>query len=121
MIDKVSSHFRRSEFSCTDGCGFKAVDVQLLELLEKIRDHFGSKPVTITSGCRCLKHNHDIGSLDTSQHVRGIACDFRIKGIEPQLIYDYINDWHDGGLGIYNSWIHLDVRGKRARWDNRHG
>lgn len=120
MSEKVSQHFRRSEFACTCGCGFKSVDVELVEKLEKIRDHFGGKPVKITSACRCISHNHSIGSEPTSQHVRGLAADFKIKGISPQIIYDYINQWHDdGGLGIYDTWVHIDERGIKKRWDSR--
>jgi uncharacterized protein YcbK (DUF882 family) len=119
MTDKISSHFRRSEFSCTCSCGFNSVDVELVELLEKIRAYFDDRPVTITSGNRCKKKNNSVGSKTTSQHTKGTACDFKIKGVEPQLIYDYIDEWHEGGLGIYKTWVHLDVRGIKARWDSR--
>jgi len=118
-MGKVSQHFNRNEFACGCGCKFQAADVELLEILEKVREHFG-KPIIVTSGCRCLKHNHEIGSKDTSQHVRGMAVDFKIKGISPQLIYDYIDSWHDRGLGIYDTFIHVDVKQtKKRRWDNR--
>jgi hypothetical protein len=23
----------------------------------------------------------------------------------------------EGGLGLYNSWVHYDIRGKKIRWD----
>ena len=115
----VSTHFNRSEFACTDNCGFKSVDVELLEILEKIRSYF-NRPVKITSACRCLSKNHSIGSEDTSQHVRGLAADIKITGISPQLIYNYVDSFHDkGGLGIYNTFVHVDVRGRKSRWDSR--
>ena len=115
----VSAHFNRKEFACKCGCGFKACDVELLQILEKVRDHF-NKPVRLTCACRCIEHNHKIGSNDTSQHIRGLAADFYIKGISPQLIYDYLDTFHDkGGLGIYNNFIHVDARGIKKRWDSR--
>ena len=118
-MGNITKHFSRSEFACRCKCGFKAVDVELLEILEKVRDHF-NKPVRLTNACRCLKHNHDIGAEDTSQHIRGLAADIYIKGISPQLIYDYLNTFHDkGGLGIYNKFVHIDVRGLKKRWDER--
>lgn len=40
----VLKHLSRSECGCKCGCGFNAVDVQLLNVLEDIRTHF-SKPV----------------------------------------------------------------------------
>lgn len=117
----VSKHFSRFEFDCVCGCGFDSVDVGLLNWLEKIRTHFGS-PVIITSGCRCLNHNRTIkNSKDTSQHIKAKAIDFHIPGIDLEIIYDYVDTMIDGtgGLGIYDTFIHLDNRKKNIRWDFR--
>ena len=116
----ISEHFSRKEFACKCGCGFNAVDVQLLSHLERIRKHFG-KPVHLTCACRCLKHNREIGSEDTSQHVRGMAADIWIPDTIPDDIAAYADEYllkGTGGIGIYEDFIHIDVREKIARWRN---
>ena len=120
MMSKISPHFSREEFSCNCGCGFDAIHLPLLEMLEKIRVHFG-KPLKTTSVNRCLDHNRRCNSKDTSQHVRGVAADIKMKGVTPQELYDYIQESIDpNGLGIYKTWIHIDDRtGSYARWDKR--
>lgn len=120
MSDMVSEHFKRREFSCKCGCGFDAVDVDLLDALEDLRHHFG-KPVKITNACRCLKHNKEIGSEDTSQHVRGKAADIKISGVKTEdvaLAAEVMMQGY-GGIGRYDTFTHIDVRQKPARWDNR--
>ena len=71
---KLSKHFSREEFECGCGCGFAAVDVELLDILEKVRSKFNA-PVTITSACRCAEHNSAIGGSYGSKHKKGIAAD----------------------------------------------
>ncbi|MPW26392.1 DUF882 domain-containing protein [Alkalibaculum sp. M08DMB] len=115
------SNFRKSEFKCK--CGGKycngypvKVDENLLILLQKIRYHFG-KPVNINSAIRCKQHNRNIGSTDTSQHVRGAAADIRISSISPSTVYNYCNSINpSGGVGKYSTFTHIDTRNKRARW-----
>lgn len=118
---KLSPHFRRSEFSCGCGCGRDTVDYELLRLLETIREHF-MQPVTITSGYRCEAHNSSqaVKGSKKSQHLYGRAADFKVKNVNPEQVYDFIdayapNKW---GLGLYSSWVHVDTRsGPMARWD----
>ena len=115
----ISQHFSRFEFVCHCGCGFDTVDSELLELLEKIRVHFGS-PLVINSAARCLKHNRSIGSRDTSQHVQGKAADIAVKGVAPEKVADYVELFQPdrGGIGRYRGFTHVDVRDSKARWSN---
>ncbi len=84
---KYAKHFKASEFKCEcDGkyCdGYPAViDPNLLINLEKVRSHYGDKPIQITSGLRCQKYNDSLkGSSKTSKHLQGLAADFNIKPI----------------------------------------
>jgi uncharacterized protein YcbK (DUF882 family) len=112
--------FTRAEFACKCGCGFNTIDYTLLQVLKEVRDHFGL-PLVITSGCRCFDHNRSVGGSDNSQHLLGRASDFKIVGISPEDILDYINSrWpNEFGVGIYHSWIHIDSRDAVARWDER--
>lgn len=114
----ISAHFSRKEFACKCGCGFDAVDVGLIQVLEDLREHF-NRPITITSGCRCEDHNKSIGGSINSQHTKGKAADIKIEGIEPSEVYEYLDIEHPTSLGVgkYNWWTHVDSRDAKARWD----
>lgn len=113
----LTPNFKRSEFACKCGCGFDAVDFELLTTLELIRFNF-KKPVVINSGCRCASHNNTIGGSPNSHHMLGKAADIKIKDVSPKEVYDAIDMLypHKYGIGLYDSWVHIDVREKRARW-----
>lgn len=115
----LSPHFSRSEFKCPC-CDFSTVDYELLNTLEHIRTHFDS-PVTITSGCRCTPHNQAVNGSPNSQHLYGSAADIQVSGVEPEIVYQFLENYAPSkyGLGLYNSWVHVDVRPMKARWDKR--
>jgi uncharacterized protein YcbK (DUF882 family) len=120
-LGDISKHFDRSEFACSCNCKFDAVDKELLDVLENIRVFFG-RAVHLTNACRCLKHNKEIGSKPTSQHVRGKACDIYINGVEPIEIKEYLRTdllYNMGGIGLYDTFCHVDVRSNVANWDKR--
>ena len=123
----TSDHFNNGEFAChckkSPDC-FKDTIVthpKLVELLDKVREHFG-KPVTINSSIRCPEHNKAVGGASKSEHMTGEAADIVVQGIKPSEVHKYINDnfsdWNGGiGLGSYNSFTHVDVRGHTSRWN----
>ena len=88
--DKVK-YFKKSEFKCQCGgkyCnGYPAeINPKLIDILEKLRAYFG-KPITITSGLRCKKHNAEVsGSSSTSKHMEGKAADIYISGVDKAKI-----------------------------------
>ena len=45
-------------------------------VLDPLREHLGC-PIIITSGYRCADLNRDVGGSPTSQHLLGLAADFR--------------------------------------------
>ena len=111
-------HFKRSEFACKCGkCESIAVDYELVEVLDDLREHFG-RPVVVTSGYRCIEHNRAIGGAESSKHMLGIASDIRCVGVTPNAIYNYLDGKYPNkyGLGKYNAWVHVDVRQDKARW-----
>jgi len=112
----ISKNFSRSEFACKCNCGFNTVDVELIKLLEVVRTYF-KKPVTINSACRCEKHNINVGGALHSKHKLGIAADITVKDTKPQLVYNFINTHAPDkyGLGNYNTFTHVDVRGDKWR------
>ena len=113
----LNQYFNRNEFACRCGCGEDTVDVQLLAVLTKVREHFG-KPLIINSAHRCRKHNTAIGSNNRSQHVRGKAADIVVVGIDPTEVHKYLLDTYPDSFGIggYLLFTHIDVRNKKARW-----
>jgi uncharacterized protein YcbK (DUF882 family) len=114
----ISKHFSRNEFACSDQCGFEAVDVELLSILEWLREEY-KKPVIIHCACRCLNKNREVGSKDSSQHIRGLAVDFHIPDVPNDKIAYKLGKkmGNRGGIGIYGWGVHADVRHSCARWD----
>ena len=111
-------HFKKSEFMCKCGCGVPIVDVELADVLDDVREHFNA-PTSITSGYRCEKHNTKVGGAKNSSHMQGIAADIKVSGKEPKEVYDYLNKKYPNtyGMGLYKSWVHIDVRNTKARWN----
>ncbi len=114
----INKYFSRDEFACKCGCGFSAVDVDLLAVLTDVRGHF-DKAVKINSACRCPAHNKAVGGEDKSMHMFGMAADFVVVGVSPAKVYQYLTGLYPTtyGLGLYKTWVHLDVRRAPARWE----
>ena len=110
----ISAHFNRSEFACKCGCGQDTVDAALIQKLEVVRLRF-NKPITITSGNRCVEYNKQIGGAPASQHLLGRAADIVVKGVSPSEVYKHL-DSLEGGLGGYDSFTHVDSRHGKVRW-----
>jgi len=117
MREQLSPHFRRSEFACKCKCGFATVDVDLLAALESVRNRFG-EPVTINCGCRCEKHNANVGGVENSKHKLGLAVDITVKNVSPDEVYDFFDKSFplSMGVGRYDTFTHIDVRSGIARW-----
>lgn len=114
---KVSTNFRVREFACKDGSDPIFIDSQLVTILQKIRTHFG-RAVTITSAYRTPTHNKSIKGSEFSQHTYGRAADIKISGVSPEKIAAYAEKLlpGTGGIGIYSTFTHIDVRSAKARW-----
>lgn len=113
----LSKNFRVKEFASKDGADPLFVSPELVELLQKIRDHFG-KPIVISSGYRTAKHNKAVGGATYSQHLYGMAADIKVTGVKPSAVADYAETLlpNSGGIGTYSTFTHVDVRATKARW-----
>jgi len=118
----LSKNFRVREFACNDGSDKVLISTALVELLQKIRDHFG-KAVVLSSGYRTVAYNTKVGGSPKSQHIQGTAADIVVAGVDPLTVAEYAEFLmpESGGIGVYQTFTHVDVRAKRARWDNRSG
>ena len=115
---KLSKNFTVKEFACSDGTDTVFVSLALVNLLQKIRDHFG-KAVIINSAYRTEAHNKAIGGATYSQHKYGLAADIHINGVTSKAIAAYVETLMptSGGIGIYKSFTHVDVRRVKSRWN----
>lgn len=117
----LTKNFSRYEFDCPCGCGTQMVDPELAEKLQRIRDALG-KPIKITSGYRCLKHNQDVKGGTNSRHRYGMAADWRLKdrSVNPVALGIIAQAVGFGGVGIYwyagNAFCHADTRRTKATW-----
>lgn len=98
--------------------------LELAENLQIVRDML-DEPIKINSGWRCENYNRQIGGVSKSQHIKGKAADITIKNLTPDQVANAIDKLQNGdfikkgGLGRYNTFTHIDIRGKNSRWDNR--
>lgn len=115
---KLSKNFTVKEFACSDGTDTVFISLALVNLLQKIRNHFG-KAVIINSAYRTEAHNKSIGGATYSQHKYGLAADIHINGVTPKEIAAYVETLmpSSGGIGIYKSFVHVDVRRVKSRWN----
>lgn len=78
-------YFKKSEFKC--GCRGRYCDgypvemnPKVIAMLETMREYY-DKSITITSGMRCKGYNNSlVGSIPTSEHMKGSAVDIYIPG-----------------------------------------
>ena len=114
----LSSNFRVREFRCKDDTDPIFVDSDLVDILQKVRDHFG-KAVTITSAFRTASHNKKVGGATYSQHLYGKAADIKVSGVAASVVADFAETLmpSTGGIGRYSTFTHVDVRKVKSRWN----
>jgi len=106
---KITDHFSREEFSCPC-CSGNKIDYIFVGKLEELRIAYG-KPLVINSGYRCRDHNAAIGGAAKSKHISGIAVDLKVMtGKERFEILRLALQLGFTGIGIANSFVHLDIR-----------
>ena len=83
-----------------------------------IETFFGRK-VVVTSGYRNPWHNADVGGKEDSYHMKCMAADIFIPGVDKgQLIAFAYRDPLVGGMGCYpgQGFVHIDVRQRPPGW-----
>mgnify|MGYP003662132599 CR=1 FL=1 len=109
--DKLSQNLAHSEFKCKcsyGDCTRTLILDATLRSFELTRKAY-KKPIMVTSGFRCQKHNKDIGGKDFSHHKVGAAIDLTLYGPflkeELDLLDNYARLYFDIVLR-YDSFIH---------------
>ena len=115
-MPKLSANFSDYEFACKGvNCCNHSTPVlpALVVSLQQLRDMIG-KPIEITSGFRCVRHNKEIGGAVGSKHTTAEAADLAQI---PGMTIDEMAEWAKkvpmfdrGGIILYPTWIHVDVR-----------
>lgn len=117
---KLSANFKVSEFASKDGSDEVYIDMELIAILQNIRDHFG-KAVTINSGYRTPAHNKKVGGATNSYHIKGMAADIVVSGVKPAEVAKYAESIGVRGVGKYTTFVHVDTRPTKYYWDNTSG
>lgn len=128
-MGNLSDHFSWDEFACRgESCcgGAMAVDRELVRCLEDLRARLnkvserGEVRIAVSSGFRCCRHNEAIGGVPGSLHTLGLAADVvPIGATIAELVMEAVcvPGFAQGGIGVYERWVHLDVRlDGPARW-----
>jgi len=128
---KLTPHIDIGEFALYKEVRRFATDYQiktateLAEFLEKVRAHFGGKPLIITSGYRPAAINRMVGGASSSEHLYDApdvgAVDFYIEGVNINTVQDYCDKhWpYSVGYGAPKGFVHLGMRQGRpkVRWN----
>lgn len=97
-------------------CGMYNYSDEFLVKLQAFRYGYG-KPLTVTCGCRCKKHNADVGGVPTSLHEcttkKASAVDCYNKNLK-KLYEDACKSglfneviWYDGYKGMH--FVHIGI------------
>lgn len=116
--EKIADYFRVREFRCKDGSDVVFIGRMLLNVLDDVRKNLGV--TSITSGYRTISYNAKIdGAASKSKHCMGIAADIKVSGKTPKEVYDYLNKKYPNtfGIGLYDTFVHIDTRPERSRWN----
>jgi LysM repeat protein len=87
-------------------------DARLCQLIAKVSDAFGGRPLRVVSGFRPESYSA------SSHHRRSEALDFAILGVPNHALRDYLLRLGNVGVGYYpnSSFVHLDVRARHTHW-----
>ena len=121
---KLTKNFQLSEFACNDGSPVpesKICNVKVLALnLQVLREALGES-ITINSAYRSPSWNKKVGGAKNSMHLQAKAADLTTRNLTPKQLHTKIEaliksgDMQNGGLGLYNSFVHYDI-GPVRRW-----
>ena len=125
---QLTKNFNLSEFACHDGTPVPSELIpnvqELANNIQVLRDFLGTS-LHVNSGYRTPTYNKKIGGASQSQHLLAKASDLSSNKYTPEQVHAAIlqliaeGKMHNGGLGIYNSFCHYDIRKTPARWDLR--
>ena len=110
-----SKYFQLAEFTCRCGCGQTLIDQDFVAKLDWLREEL-NRPLIITSGYRCPKHNQAVSSSGPDgPHTTGQAADIKLYGLAAYNTMYLAKTIGFTGLGISQKgpqtsrYLHLDT------------
>jgi uncharacterized protein YcbK (DUF882 family) len=96
----------------------RRLDRRLIALLGKVAEHYPGHAIEIVSGYRPHRRGRR-----RSQHARGRAVDFRVRGVTNLELYEFLKTFPKVGVGYYpnSTFVHLDVRDRKYLWTDVSG
>lgn len=126
LNEYLTTHFKLSEFHCKDGTPvpskYYSNVKELARNLQALRDNIGRPVIISGSGYRTPEWNKKVGGAPHSQHLTASAADISVAGMTPQALAQQIEQliklgiMKQGGVGVYKTFVHYDIRGAKARW-----
>ena len=130
MTTPLTDHFTLEEMCHSDTANSCGIDnscpseevqanlTRLCEVLEKIRSLCGDFPVIVSSGYRCELLNDEVGGVDDSAHLHGLAADITIPEygaptdicelVEPYMVELEVDQLIDETSGSAR-WVHVGL------------
>ena len=92
----------------------------LVPTLDAIREELGHS-IRLSSIYRAPQYNSCVGGKDASQHLKFTAADCVVRNASPMALHEAALNVRArgdfmGGIGLYNSFVHIDVRGENVDW-----
>jgi uncharacterized protein YcbK (DUF882 family) len=114
-------YFSDEEMTCRCGCKEAAMDEGFMRFLLELREVFG-KPLPITSGFRCWKHEQQLYSIPEDRmemaktapghyHTKGLAADISLWRMETAQIHRLLE--HVFGVAFGFSGVGMRLHGPR--------
>lgn len=96
---------------------------QTIVVLEKFRVHLGV-PMRINSAFRNQPYNKCVGGRSGSLHKNFNAIDFTTSAMDPRELALNLRKFRDddefvGGIGVYNTFVHIDTRGENKNFKGK--
>lgn len=114
--------FQPKEFICPC-CGKGTAAAALVFALDEVR-RVWNLPIRINSGWRCERHNRDVGGVEGSRHLVGLAADvapFDADLIAPfkHLLESFFSGREGWEFKLYKTFVHIGApRGcECTKWD----
>ncbi len=122
-IEQLSPHFAKWEFEKSEYAQRQGIDNTIpkqymynaklvAELMEKVRDLLGDKPIIVNSCYRNPVVNNAVGGARASEHLKAMACDFICPQFgTPLEIAKKIasSDLQYGQLIQEGTWVHISL------------